>query len=188
MTDHQVGAIIRENRKKLGLTQGQLAEKIGVTWEMISRYERGRSSALLKILELSVALNISPSIFLGGTGGFSENSSLYETANYVPVLTLVPQSRDELFQAIQVEQEGTKLFTDSAGGIKFAINLEQAKRIRISVSTILSKGLLVCTTSLEGMKLGDIVVAVKGGLLVVENYEPGLQVLAKVVQWVVKFA
>lgn len=54
----QLGKQIRTSRTELGLTQADLADKINVTWEMISRYERGESSPINKLEVLSNALNI----------------------------------------------------------------------------------------------------------------------------------
>jgi transcriptional regulator with XRE-family HTH domain len=39
--DNHVGARIRERRIMLGLTQQQLAEKIGVTYQQVHKYEHG---------------------------------------------------------------------------------------------------------------------------------------------------
>jgi transcriptional regulator with XRE-family HTH domain len=53
-----IGENIRKYRNRLDLTQDQLADKVGVTWEMISRYERGESSPLNKLDKLAKALGI----------------------------------------------------------------------------------------------------------------------------------
>src|SRR6516225_6904276 len=44
--DDHVGARIRERRIMLGLTQQQLAEMIGVTYQQAHKYERGINRAL----------------------------------------------------------------------------------------------------------------------------------------------
>jgi len=53
-----IGENIRKYRNRLDLTQEELADKIGVTWEMVSRYERGESSPMNKLEKISNALNI----------------------------------------------------------------------------------------------------------------------------------
>ncbi|MBN1332025.1 helix-turn-helix transcriptional regulator [Candidatus Dojkabacteria bacterium] len=59
--DNTIGIQIKKARTENGLSQEELGEKIGVTWEMISRYENGRSSPsrhldkLAKVLGKSVA-------------------------------------------------------------------------------------------------------------------------------------
>jgi transcriptional regulator with XRE-family HTH domain len=56
----QLGQTIRTIRKKQGLTQEQLGQKTGVTWEMVSRYERGLSSALPRLEDIGKALKTNP--------------------------------------------------------------------------------------------------------------------------------
>lgn len=58
MNNQEIGENIKIYRNKRKFTQQELAEKVGVTWEMISRYERGVSSPLQKINHLSKALSI----------------------------------------------------------------------------------------------------------------------------------
>ena len=38
----KIGALIAQQRRKLGMTQAELAERIGVTNKAISRWETGR--------------------------------------------------------------------------------------------------------------------------------------------------
>lgn len=59
MKHNYMGENIRIYRERAKLTQQQLADKVGVSWEMISRYERDESSALRNIDTLSTALNVS---------------------------------------------------------------------------------------------------------------------------------
>ena len=58
MEYRDIGENIRKYRNRLDLTQDQLADRIGVTWEMISRYERGESSPMNKLDKLADALGI----------------------------------------------------------------------------------------------------------------------------------
>lgn len=48
---------IKENRKKLGLTQSDLAEKIGVTLKTIQNYEKGETIPVSKLALLHNVLN-----------------------------------------------------------------------------------------------------------------------------------
>jgi transcriptional regulator with XRE-family HTH domain len=43
VTTGEIGAIIRNRRKELGLSQEQLSENIGVSYQQIQRYENGGS-------------------------------------------------------------------------------------------------------------------------------------------------
>ena len=46
------GAQIRQRRKALGLSQEVLAERIGVHWTTISRWERGQSQPIVALRKL----------------------------------------------------------------------------------------------------------------------------------------
>ena len=65
--DDHVGARIRERRIMLGLTQQQLAEMIGVTYQQAHKYERGinRISAG-RLYEMSQVLSVPVSYFFDG--------------------------------------------------------------------------------------------------------------------------
>jgi transcriptional regulator with XRE-family HTH domain len=65
--DHHVGARIRERRIMLGLSQQQLAQMIGVTYQQAHKYERGlnRISAG-KLYEIAQGLGVPVSWFFDG--------------------------------------------------------------------------------------------------------------------------
>ncbi|SRR5579885_1417803 len=67
--DRHVGARIRERRILLGLTQQQLAELIGVTYQQAHKYERGvnRVSAG-RLFQIARVLSVSMSYFYEGAG------------------------------------------------------------------------------------------------------------------------
>lgn len=57
----QIGAEIRRRREGLGLSQAQLAEKIGVGRTSITMIERGAQAILVhQLIELASALRVSP--------------------------------------------------------------------------------------------------------------------------------
>lgn len=43
ITTREIGAVIRKRRNELGLSQEQLSEKVGVSYQQIQRYENGGS-------------------------------------------------------------------------------------------------------------------------------------------------
>lgn len=55
---------IKRYRERANMTQQQLADKVGVSWEMISRYEREESLPYKKLDEISRALNVPKSQLL----------------------------------------------------------------------------------------------------------------------------
>ena len=67
--DNHVGGRIRERRIMLGLTQQQLAEMIGVTYQQAHKYERGidRVSAG-RLFEIARALSAPITYFYDGLG------------------------------------------------------------------------------------------------------------------------
>jgi len=68
--DRHVGARIRESRIMLGLTQQQLADLIGVTYQQAHKYERGinRVSAG-RLFQLARALGVPVGTFFEGIEG-----------------------------------------------------------------------------------------------------------------------
>ena len=68
--DRHVGARVRERRIMLGLTQQQLADLIGVTYQQAHKYERGinRVSAG-RLYEIAQVLSVPVSYFFDGLQG-----------------------------------------------------------------------------------------------------------------------
>lgn len=63
------GNLIRQIRKSLGMTQMELAEKIGVSYQQVQKYEKGVSELTLKRLrQVASALDVPMSTFIGEGG------------------------------------------------------------------------------------------------------------------------
>ena len=73
--DRHVGARIRERRIMLGLTQQQLADLIGVTYQQAHKYERGinRVSAG-RLFEVARVLTVPVAYFFDGLDSDAEKS------------------------------------------------------------------------------------------------------------------
>lgn len=72
-----LGKRVREHRLARGLTQGQLAEKVGVETETISRLERGSTlPSLLKIEELAATLQTSLTDLIGGSSSLVSDQAI----------------------------------------------------------------------------------------------------------------
>lgn len=71
--DRFVGTRIRERRIMLGLSQQQMADMIGVTYQQAHKYERGinRISAG-RLFEISRVLSVPIAFFFDGIEGFNE--------------------------------------------------------------------------------------------------------------------
>jgi transcriptional regulator with XRE-family HTH domain len=64
MKQNYIGENIRIYRERANLTQQQLADKVGISWEMISRYERDENFPYQKLESISKALDVSKSQLL----------------------------------------------------------------------------------------------------------------------------
>ncbi len=73
--DRYVGARIRERRIMMGLTQQQLADLIGVTYQQAHKYERGinRVSAC-RLFEVAQVLSVPVNYFFDGLDGQNSRS------------------------------------------------------------------------------------------------------------------
>ncbi len=88
MKQNHIGENIRIYRERANLTQQQLADKVGISWEMISRYERSESSPHNNLANLSDSLNISKSELLE-----KHIPEKYKNTPYkVPLFVQFPQS------------------------------------------------------------------------------------------------
>lgn len=89
--DKHVGARIRERRIMLGMTQQQLADKVGVTYQQQHKYERGinRVSAG-RLFQLAQALGVQVAFFFEGIGepvtdGRGERMTLEVARNFASI-------------------------------------------------------------------------------------------------------
>jgi transcriptional regulator with XRE-family HTH domain len=65
MNDKKIGIQIKKARAEAQLTQSNLCNKIGVTWEMISRYENGKSSPRKNLEQIAKILGKPIQYFFG---------------------------------------------------------------------------------------------------------------------------
>src|SRR3954452_6819273 len=67
--DRHVGAKLRERRIMLGMTQQQLAELVGITYQQAHKYEKGLNRiAAGRLHALARALGVEPGYFFEGLG------------------------------------------------------------------------------------------------------------------------
>ncbi|MDA8169684.1 MAG: helix-turn-helix transcriptional regulator [Nitrospiraceae bacterium] len=60
-----IGELIRQMRKSSGLSQVQLAEKVGISYQQVQKYEKGTNQLSLSRLEqISEALGVPASVFM----------------------------------------------------------------------------------------------------------------------------
>lgn len=73
--DRAVGRRVREVRVEAGLTQKQLAYKIGITYQQIHKYETGVNRISIgRLFEIAKFLDVPPSIFTDNLFEETKNS------------------------------------------------------------------------------------------------------------------
>ena len=65
--DTEIGRIVRLQRQKLGLSQSDLAERIGVTFQQVQKYEKGTNRISIgRLTRIAKALDVPPIFFFAG--------------------------------------------------------------------------------------------------------------------------
>lgn len=65
--DVHVGGMIRAHRKRLGMSQSQLADALGLTFQQVQKYERGSNRvSASKLFDIAQTLGLSISTFFEG--------------------------------------------------------------------------------------------------------------------------
>ena len=107
--DHLVGQRLRWRRRELRLTQEQLGERLGLTFQQVQKYEKGvnRISAG-RLYELSTVLDIPVLYFYEGAEDYLglPNGAVKEDSEPAGPLPLMDQEAMELLSAFQqIEDE-----------------------------------------------------------------------------------
>lgn len=94
----QIGAEIRRRREGLGLSQAQLAEKIGIGRTSVTMIERGAQAILVhQLLEIASALRVSPDKLLNAVEvdeSVGPSREIFEAAEALELLSdLEPMGR-----------------------------------------------------------------------------------------------
>ncbi|HLS69394.1 MAG TPA: helix-turn-helix transcriptional regulator [Kiloniellales bacterium] len=101
-TDVHIGRRIRERRIALGMSQSALAERLGITFQQVQKYERGGNRVSgSRLWDISRALAVDVSHFFEGLGKNADNAA----ANVEEELPLSRQSL-EVARAINQIPEG----------------------------------------------------------------------------------
>ena len=107
----QIGQRIRYYRVLKGLTQQELADRIGVTWEMVSRYENGRTNPMRQLVLIAEALGIPSKLLLGTENLLREpidteyNAEVYPVN--VPMLDIKQQDLNKTYFAKAIKTTNT---------------------------------------------------------------------------------
>jgi len=92
MDDKKVGLQLKKARMESGLSQEEVGTKLGITWEMISRYENGRSSAHKNLERLALIYNKPVPYFVSSDEQVGESLDLKELARTLKEEGIVYQS------------------------------------------------------------------------------------------------
>lgn len=83
-----IGNLIRRLRKVAGMTQMELADKMGITYQQVQKYEKGASELTIKRLrQVSDALSVPVSMFVPDDAGVAEADAPYLTEEETNLLT-----------------------------------------------------------------------------------------------------
>ena len=93
--DVHVGERVRRRRRALGVSQEQLADKLGLTFQQVQKYERGANRvSASKLYQIAAALQASISYFFEGLPDPVRASGVAEEgATFVHDLPLTPEER-----------------------------------------------------------------------------------------------
>lgn len=90
---------LRELREKYGFSQGDIADRLGVTSSLVSSYERGeRTPSLPIILKLSYIYNCSVDYLLG------KNNDT-DTHIYIDVTNILEDQRKALYELVKTMEK-----------------------------------------------------------------------------------
>ena len=65
--DQRLGQRIRSRRLELGISQQELAERLGLTFQQVQKYEKGANRvAVSRLVDIAAALETPPASFLDG--------------------------------------------------------------------------------------------------------------------------
>ncbi len=162
-----IGHQIRYYRKKLNLTQQELADQIGISWEMISRYERGSSSPIYKIEEISQALKIKPyELLVNNNQKVEHNNSTQKADNQIPLFTKIPKNNNFSFDKTSFSYTAPNWIIKKYNKV-FAIDPEI-----ISISTIQleNAGILYINKQTKNFQSDDLVLYRKDNELLIDSH------------------
>ena len=99
MIDKQIGLKIKDIRKGLGFSQMELAERIGLSFQQVQKYEKGATRiSVMRLQQISEALDVSITDFIG------EGPKGSKVSDYKPGYGNAVSHR-EVFQILNKEEK-----------------------------------------------------------------------------------
>ena len=99
LIDKKIGQKIRQMRKGWGLSQSELAERIGISFQQVQKYEKGSTRiSVMRLLQISEALGVRITAFFEEGEGIpkvSDFASKY-ASGATPLKPFNPSTRKKL--------------------------------------------------------------------------------------------
>lgn len=121
MTQTTLPTRLKEERKKLALTQQEIAEKVSVTRETWSRYESGKIHPGSEVIVQLVKLGVDTNYIITGKRTLSHHNKGHDklaiaesTAKYNATLELTKQELNLIRNYRKASKEGKKSLEDTA--------------------------------------------------------------------------
>jgi transcriptional regulator with XRE-family HTH domain len=186
MDNREIGLRIKQLRQIQRISQKDLAEKIGTTTEMVSRYETGKSSAYGRLDKIVAALGI-PITKIFSKAGVSDFSS-EETRYYRNLIPYLTEPILDLNQALKT----TKLYYSAPDWVvqktakPFAIDCQL---LAIQTTQIERNGVLIATQEIPESDKALVLFKERENLVVSSfaALPPRTKPLATVVAWEKRF-
>ncbi len=108
-----MGQIIRRLRKERNLTQEELAEQLGVTFQAVSKWENDSGMPdVSQIVPIAHVFGVSTDV-LFGTYGKNETEEVFKIINAAEALILHPNTAKSLFAKYCAVKEGLKQYPNN---------------------------------------------------------------------------
>ncbi|KAA0690912.1 XRE family transcriptional regulator [Neorhizobium sp. P12A] len=120
-TDAEVGARIRMRRRVLGMSQHELAGKIGVTFQQVQKYEKGSNRVgSSRLQSIASALRVSPATLFGEGEQQSSNSQTFNFDELDDLLMTDALALNRAFRKIGKPEIRSAVieFVESLGSVK----------------------------------------------------------------------
>ncbi len=109
----EIGARIKKARLDSGMTQGQLAEAVGISVSFLSNIEVGRQAMNVRtLLAISNALNVSADWLLNTETDFGNRAVSEEIERELSTCT--PRERDAILRLVQLMKEALSCVKNAA--------------------------------------------------------------------------